>query len=107
MTELSEEDKLWVKRVSELTTEVSQKLDSFSVLNSESVGSISLRLAKVRLSGRNIDQTIVPRLLESQPTDIEALAELTHDLMTELDEIRYCIEAMNEDVVALMNAFNK
>ena len=96
-----------VQRILELSNRLSAKLISLSALSPESSGNIAHHLAEVCLGGRTIDRDIVPQLLLTSPTDSEKLAELSHNLLTELEEIRDSIEAMSSDVTALMNALNK
>ena len=107
MGKLSADDQMWVKKVSELSNRISQKLLALSVLTPESCGNIAHHLAEVCISSRTIESEIVPRLLVAAVSDGESLAELSHDFLTELEEIRDSIEAMNPDVTALMNALNK
>lgn len=107
MNNLSEADKVLVQKMLELSNQLSQKLVSLSVLNPESSGNIAHHLAEVCLSSRAIDKDIVSQLLSTPSSDSKKLAELSHDLMTELEEIRDSIEAMSSDVTALMNALNK
>jgi hypothetical protein len=107
MSELSDADKVCVQKVSELQNAIAKKLASLSVLENDTIWNIAHHLAEVCLSGRKIDQLILPRLLNATPSAGRDLAVLSHDLMTELDEIREGIEEMNDDVIALMNAFNK
>ncbi len=107
MNNLTGADKVLVQKILELSNPLSQKLVSLSVLNPESCGNIAHHLAEICLSSRSIDKEIVPQLLSTPASDSEKLAELSHDLMTELEEIRDSIEAMSSDITALMNALNK
>jgi methyl-accepting chemotaxis protein len=104
---LSESDQQLVRQIAELSGRISNKLGSLGTLPDESVGNIAHHLAEVCLSGRNIDSRIVPALLATPVSESEKLAALSHDLMSELDEIRDGIEEISADVVALMNSLNR
>lgn len=95
-----------IKYIRDLSNELQSKLASLNVLPPEADGNIAHHLAEVCLSGTTVSTQIVPRLLTVANTDSEKLASLSHDLMTELLEIRDDIDAMLSDVTALMNGLN-
>jgi hypothetical protein len=107
MNKLSKPEQVMVQQTLELSNQLSQKLVLLSVVSPESSGNIAHHLAEVCLSSRTVNDEIVPRILSTSPSDSEALAELSHDLLTELQEIRDSIDAMSPDITALMNALNK
>jgi methyl-accepting chemotaxis protein len=105
--QLNETDKQLIRQIADLSSRISNKLGSLGTLREESVGNIAHHLAEVCLSGRSIDSRIVPALLATPVSEAEMLAELSHDLMSELNEIRDGIEEMSADVVALMSSLNR
>lgn len=107
MNKLSKAEELMVQRILELSNQLSQKLVLLSVISPESCGNIAHHLAEVCLYSRKVNDEIIPGILSTPPSDSETLAELSHDLLTELEEIRDSIDAMSSDITALMNALNK
>jgi len=107
MNKLSRKEEATVKKILELSNQLSKKLVLLSAVSLESNGNIAHHLAEVCLSSRTLTEEIVPRILSVSPSDSETLAELSHDLLTELEEIRDSIDAMGSDITALMNALNK
>lgn len=107
MERMNASDQAWVQEMVALSNRITQKLQSMSVLSPESNGNIAHHLAEVCLSAGRLKDEIVPSLLATPVSDNEKLAELSHDLMSELQEIRDNIEAIDSDLTALMNALNK
>jgi hypothetical protein len=106
MTENDEETKA-LQYIRNLSNEILRKLASLAALAPEANGNIAHHLAEVCLSGTTVATQIVPQLLTVPTTDFEGLATLSHDLMTELQEIRDGIDAILPDITALMNRLNQ
>ena len=93
--------------IRELSNMLQSKLASLGTLHPETNGNIAHHLAEVCLSGSTITTQIIPALLTAANADSDKLTELSHDLMTELQEIRENIDGMLPDVTALMNGLNQ
>ncbi len=96
-----------IKYIRDLSSGLQHKLASLEVVSPEASGNIAHHLAEVCLSGTIVTNQIVPAFLTATSADSDKLADLSHDLMTELQEIRDDIDAMMPELTALMNGLNR
>jgi hypothetical protein len=100
---LSEQDDLWVKEVSLLQCRLSGKLKAIGFYRSGQNDGISHHLAEVSFACSMIAERHVPTFLQAEGLE---LSNVSVDLVEDIREMKEAIEAMEIDLIKLMNFLN-
>lgn len=93
----------WVKEVSSLQGRLFSKLQAIGFYRSGQDDKISHHLAEVSIAGSMIAGRIVPALLRAEGIEI---SNLSVDLVEDIREMKESIDAMEIELINLMNFLN-
>lgn len=100
----AEQAREWVEAVLELQNEISAKLKAIGFLKPGEDDRISHHLAEAAYGGSALASRMMPLFLTSKGEDLSTAAV---DLVEDVREIRDAIDAVQEELIRLMNYLNK